>query len=171
MGRQFSLTWWSTRFCRGFRKKRRVKHGFSMVKVWWNAGERWSENDPEISVKNIPQLSDLFFCCSRFGNKCGFCPEAGGDSFCVNRESQALSGPESAGGIRPREPLARAEAASAIFEASISDSGLQSSPLSLPGSWLRDWAMHRYLAGPMLRSTPFFNSFSAAAPGGFCRTA
>jgi hypothetical protein len=35
--------------------------GFLMVKSWWNAGERWSEDDLNLPVKNTPHLSDLFF--------------------------------------------------------------------------------------------------------------
>jgi hypothetical protein len=29
----FAKTWWQNR-------------GFLMVNLWWNAGERWSENEP-----------------------------------------------------------------------------------------------------------------------------
>jgi hypothetical protein len=39
------------RFCRGFCEKRCAERGFLMVKSWWNAGERWSENDLKSTLK------------------------------------------------------------------------------------------------------------------------
>jgi hypothetical protein len=50
----FFLAWWSLCFCRGFREKRGAERGFLMVKSWWNAGERWSENDLKSATKNTP---------------------------------------------------------------------------------------------------------------------
>jgi hypothetical protein len=44
----------SWRFCGGFCKKRRAERGFLMVKSWWNAGKRWSENDLKLASKNMP---------------------------------------------------------------------------------------------------------------------
>jgi hypothetical protein len=41
-------------FCRGFREKRGAQRGFLMVKSWWNAGERWSENDLKLATENTP---------------------------------------------------------------------------------------------------------------------
>jgi hypothetical protein len=41
-------------FCGGFREKRGAERGFLMVKSWWNAGERWSENDLKSATKNTP---------------------------------------------------------------------------------------------------------------------
>jgi hypothetical protein len=41
-------------FCGGFRKKRGAERGFLMVKSWWNAGERWSENHLKLATKNTP---------------------------------------------------------------------------------------------------------------------
>jgi hypothetical protein len=52
-----SLFFWRggvSRFCRGFCKKRGAERGFLMVKSWWNAGERWSENDLKLASKNMP---------------------------------------------------------------------------------------------------------------------
>jgi hypothetical protein len=53
-------------FCRGFLQKRGAERGFLMVKSWWNAGERWSENDLKSASKNTPSFR-IFFGLSRFG--------------------------------------------------------------------------------------------------------
>jgi hypothetical protein len=47
----FFLAWSSSCFCRGFREKRGAERGFLMVKSWWNAGKRWSENDLKSTLK------------------------------------------------------------------------------------------------------------------------
>jgi hypothetical protein len=39
------------RFCRGFCEKRCAERGYLMVKSWWNAGKRWSENDLKSALK------------------------------------------------------------------------------------------------------------------------
>src|SRR6266568_2342772 len=41
---------------------------FLMVNLWWNAGERWSENDLNSPAENMSHFLDLFFGLSRFGN-------------------------------------------------------------------------------------------------------
>jgi hypothetical protein len=41
-------------FCSGFREKRGAERGFLMVKSWWNAGKRWSENYLKSATKNTP---------------------------------------------------------------------------------------------------------------------
>jgi hypothetical protein len=41
-------------FLQGVREKRGAERGFLMVKSWWNAGERWSENDLKSATKNTP---------------------------------------------------------------------------------------------------------------------
>jgi hypothetical protein len=63
----FFLAWWNSCFCRGFCKKRGAERGFLMVKSWWNAGKRWSENDLKLALKNMPLFLDLFSEFSRFG--------------------------------------------------------------------------------------------------------
>src|SRR2546430_14118338 len=55
-------------FCGGFCRKRGADRGFLMVNLWWNAGERWLENDLNLVAENMPDFLDLFFGLSRFGN-------------------------------------------------------------------------------------------------------
>jgi hypothetical protein len=46
--------------CWGFCEKRGADGGFLMVNLWWNAGERWWENDLNSAAKNVPHFLDLF---------------------------------------------------------------------------------------------------------------
>jgi hypothetical protein len=55
-------------FCGGFCGNEVADRGFLMVNLWWNAGERWLENDHNSNAKNMPHFLDLFFGFSRFGN-------------------------------------------------------------------------------------------------------
>ena len=47
-------------FCGGFCEKRGAERGFLMVRSWWNAGERWSENDLKSATKNTPFFRFIF---------------------------------------------------------------------------------------------------------------
>jgi hypothetical protein len=55
-------------FCRGFRENEVADGGFLMVNLWWNAGERWSENDLNLPAK-IFHFSRIYFGFSHFGNR------------------------------------------------------------------------------------------------------
>jgi hypothetical protein len=48
------------RFCWVFWQKRGAERGFSMVNVWWIAGERWQIDGHFSSSKNTPLFSNLF---------------------------------------------------------------------------------------------------------------
>jgi hypothetical protein len=56
----FFLAWWSLFFAGGFAKSGVQNVVFLMVKSWWNAGERWSENDLRLTSNNTPLSFDLF---------------------------------------------------------------------------------------------------------------
>jgi hypothetical protein len=47
-------------FCRGFCKNVVPDRGFLMVNLWWNAGERWSENDLNLPRK-ICHIFQIYF--------------------------------------------------------------------------------------------------------------
>ena len=49
-------------FLRGFCENVVPDCGFLMVKLWWNAGERWSEDGLNSPGKSMPLILDLFSC-------------------------------------------------------------------------------------------------------------
>ena len=59
-GVNFFLLWWSSLFAGVFVKNGAQNVVFLMVKSWWNAGKRWSENDLKSASKNTPLSLDLF---------------------------------------------------------------------------------------------------------------
>jgi hypothetical protein len=51
-------------FLQGFREKRGAERGFSMVKLWWVAGESWCVDGRVLGDKNFPLFSIYFLSCS-----------------------------------------------------------------------------------------------------------
>jgi hypothetical protein len=66
------------RVLRGFREKRGAERGFLMVRSWWNAGERWSENDLKSAPKNTP-LFRFYFWAFPFWESAGDSGRSGSD--------------------------------------------------------------------------------------------
>jgi hypothetical protein len=55
------------RFCWGFWQKRGAERGFSLVNLWWIAGESWEVDGHFSGSKNVPLFLDLFLRYSHLG--------------------------------------------------------------------------------------------------------